>query len=146
VLVSFSGSRAERSFELNAAERKGRYPPPTPLSGAAFIDLERFALGRRFVNGHLGFTVTGAVSPDGRTVVTGGWDKRVLVHDAATGEVVTERTLGWLVRRVRFSPRGDTIAVAAWTPVNATNDGDSDPALLLYPLVLQEPRIVDDNR
>jgi hypothetical protein len=146
VLVSFSAARAERSFELHDAERKGHYPPASPQSGAAFVDVEHFTLGRRFVNGHLGFTVTGAVSPDGRTVVTGGWDKRVLVWNAVTGEVVTERTLSWLVRRVHVSPRGDTVAVAAWTPVNALNDGQSEPSLLLYPLLLDAAHVVAAQR
>jgi hypothetical protein len=146
VLVSFSATRAARTFELHDAERRGRFPPASPQSGAAFVDVERFALGRRFVNGHLGFTVTGAVSPDGRTVVTGGWDKRVLVWNAVTGELVTERSLAWLVRRARVGPRGDVVAVAAWTPVNALNDGESDPSLLLYPLALAAPHVVADPR
>lgn len=146
VLVAFSAARAERSFELHDAERKGRYPPSSPQSGAAFVDLGGFTLGRRFVDGHLGFTVTAAVSPDGRTVVTGGWDKRVLVWDAVAGEIVTERSLAWLLRRVRVGPRGDVVAVAAWTPVNALGDGNSEPALVLYPLVLDGPRWEKSSR
>jgi WD40 repeat protein len=142
VLVTFAAARAERSFDIHDAEQKGKLPPPSPQSGAAFVDVDRFALGKRFVNGHLGFTVTGAVSPDGRTVVTGGWDKRVLVWDAVTGEIVTERTLAWLLRRSRFAPLGDRLAVAAWTPVNALNEGDSEPALLLYPLTTSDSRVV----
>ncbi len=133
VLVAFSHAKTERSFDLYDAEKKGVYPEPQPSSAAALVDVERGALGRRFV-GHRGFTVTAALSPDGRTVVTGGWDKRVLVFDAESGTQVAERHLGWLVRRVRFSPDGGTLGVAAWTPVNALNEGDSEPALLLYPL------------
>jgi hypothetical protein len=65
----------------------------------------------------------------------------VLVFDATTGKAVTERELGWLVRRVRFSPDGHLLGVAAWTPVNVMNEGNSDPALLLYPLALERPQI-----
>ncbi|MCC7070639.1 MAG: hypothetical protein IT383_04910 [Deltaproteobacteria bacterium] len=132
-LVAFSHEKTERSFDLYEAEKKGLYPEPQPGSAAALVDLERGALGRRFI-GHRGFTVTAALSPDGHTVVTGGWDKRVLVFDAESGKQVAERQLGWLVRRVRFSPDGGTLGVGAWTPVNALNEGDSEPALLLYPL------------
>ncbi len=138
-LVTFSTTAAERTFAINDAEKKGQWPPPSSTSGAAFVDLSTGALGQRFVNNHLGFAVTGAISPDGRTVVTGGWDKRVLVWDVVSGNVVTERTMGWSVRRVRISPDGQTLGVAAWTPVNPLNEGDSEPALVLYPLVLQTP-------
>lgn len=133
LLVAFSHMKTERSFDLYEAEKKGLYPEPQPASAAALVDLEHGTLGRRFM-GHRGFTVTAALSPDGRTVATGGWDKRVLVFDAESGKQVAERQLGWLVRRVRFSPDGGTLGVGAWTPVNALNEGDSEPALLLYPL------------
>jgi hypothetical protein len=139
VLVSFSATPAERSFEINEAEKQGRFPDPSTRSGAALIDVPTFSLGRAFVGGHRGFTVTGALSPDGRVVVTGGWDRRVIVWDARTGEFVTERSLAWLVRRVRVAPTGDRVAVAAWTPVSV--DGDSEPALLLYPLELADVSI-----
>lgn len=137
VLVAFSHDKAVRSFDLYDAEKRGEYPEVSPKSGAALLDLERGALGKPFV-GHRGFTTTAALSPDGRTVVTGGWDKRVIVYDAQTGERVTERELAWLVRRVRFSPDGRLLAVAAWTPVNALNEGNSDPSLLLYPVALED--------
>jgi WD40 repeat protein len=141
VLVSFSQSKAERSFEINDAERKGEYPAPTSMSGAAMVDVDDGRLTTSFVAQHNGFTATAAISPDGRSVVTGGWDKRVIVFDAATGQPVTERQLGWLVRRVRFSPDGHLLGVAAWTPVNALNEGDSDPALLLYPVALANAKV-----
>ncbi|MDP2343813.1 MAG: WD40 repeat domain-containing protein [Deltaproteobacteria bacterium] len=136
VLASFSTLKAERSYDLHDAEKRGNFPPPSPTSGAAFVDVDAGTLGKLFVNGHLGFTVTGGVSPDGRTVVTGGWDRRLLVWDAVSGEVVTERSLGWLVRRARFTPDGHLVGAAAWTPVNALNEGDSEPSLLLYPMAL----------
>ena len=89
--------------------------------------------------------MTGSVSPDGGTVVTGGWDRRLLVWDAQSGEVVTERSLAWLVRRARFSPDGHLVAAAAWTPVNALNEGDSEPSLLLYPLAVAGASVVSSR-
>jgi WD40 repeat protein len=141
VLVTFSHARAVRNFDLNQDEHHGKYPPASAQSGAALVDVEHGTLLRQFVSAHEGFTSSGAVSPDGRTVVTGGWDKRAIVFDAATGDVVTERSFAWLVRRVRFAPDGHLLAVAAWTPVNALNEGNSDPALLLYPVLLAAPHL-----
>lgn len=143
VLVTFSHEKAERSFDVHDRERKGDFPPPLATSGAALLDVAKGELGRSFVGQHLGYTVTGALSPDGRTVATGGWDRRVLVWDVERGVVVTERSFGWLIRRVRFSPDGRLLGVAAWTPVNALDAGDSEPSMVLYPVALQAPTIVE---
>jgi WD40 repeat protein len=136
-LVSYSHAKAERSPELYEAEKKGTYPPPSPTSGAVLVDLASFELGRRLV-GHKGFTVTAALSPDGRTAVTGGWDKRLLVFDVESGKLVTERKLAWLARRARFSGDGRLLAVASWTPTNPIGEGKSDPSLLVYPVVFDQ--------
>jgi WD40 repeat protein len=141
VLVTFSHQKAERDYDLYEKEKKGELPPPSMRSGAALVDVESGTLSRQFVNQHLGFTVTGALSRDGRTVATGGWDRRVLLWDTESGEVVTERSFAWLVRRVRFSTDNSRLGVAAWTPVNAFNAGDSEPALVLYPLQLASPEL-----
>ena len=141
-LVTFSNERAERSFDINDAERKGRTMPASPASGAVVVDVATMQVVKSLVNEHLGFAVTGALSPDGKTAVTGGWDKRLIVWDVATGTVVTERSLAWAVRRVRISPDGRLLGVAGWTPVNALNEGDSDPSMVLYPLVLASPTVV----
>lgn len=142
VAVSFSHERAVRSVDVYQAEKRGDYPAVSPASGAVLVDLQAGALGRAF-HAHRGFTTTVALSPDARTLVTGGWDKRVVVFDARTGMEVAAREVAWLVRRARISPDGRTLGVAAWTPVNALDRGDSEPALLLYPLELQE---LDDTR
>lgn len=138
-VVSFSHARAARSFDVHDDEKKGRYPEVSQKSGAALFDATTLQLGKRFV-GHRGWTVTAAISPDGRTVATGGWDRRVLLWDAAKpAEPVTERRMAWLVRRVRFSPDGAFLAVAAWTPSNPTGQGESEPALNLYPVQFAAP-------
>ena len=108
---------------------------------AALVDVAAGALGKTFASQHNGFTVTAGISPDGHTVATGGWDNRVIVWDASTGQPVTEREVAWLVRRLRCSPDGRLRAVAAWTPVNALNEGDSEPALLLYPVALADAKV-----
>lgn len=141
-VVAYSHARAERSPALYEAEKKGIYPPPSPASAAVLVDLTRFELGRTFV-GHEGFTVTAALSPDGKTVATGGWDKRFFVFDAESGQKITERKLAWLLRRVRFSPDGRFLAAAAWTPTNPIGEGKSDPALLVYPVVFQDPAVAE---
>lgn len=143
-LVTFSPTVAERSFAMREAEKKGESPPVSAASGAALIDLSTSTLTKRFVNQHHGFAFSGALSRDGKTVATGGWDNRVVVFDVDSGAVVAERAFGWIVRRVRFSPDGRLLGVGAWTPVNALNEGDSEPALTLYPLVYDAPQLTPD--
>ena len=144
-LVTYSHARAERSIDLYEAEKKGLYPPPSPASGAVLVDVKTLELGRRFI-GHKGFTVTGTLSPDGRTVATGGWDDRLLVFDATSGKLVAERKLAWLLRRIRFSPDGRLLAAAGWTPANPIGDGKSEPSLLLYPVVFSDPKATGGAR
>ena len=140
-VVAYSATRAVRTYDVNNAEKKGVWPAVSESSGAVLVDLDTGALGRKLV-GHQGFTVTASISPDGQTVATGGWDRRVLVFDAVTGDVVTERSMAWLVRRVRFAPDGMRLAVAAWTPASAVGDGDSEPSLVVYPLAYDAPQVV----
>jgi WD40 repeat protein len=109
-------------------------PPPSAASAALTFTLAKLDPQRTFV-GHSGFTVSAALSPDGRALATGGWDNQVVLFDARTGATVARKELGWLVNRVRFSPDGTTLGVAAWTHPEATGSGDSDPAMLLYPLL-----------
>ncbi len=144
-VVAYSHARAERNPDLYQAEKDGIYPPPSPASGAVIVDLAKWELGRRLI-GHEGFTVTAAISPDGKTVVSGGWDKRFLVFDVESGKQITERELAWLLRRVRFSPDGRFLAAAAWTPTNPIGEGHSDPALLIYPVVFEDPTTTSGAR
>ena len=132
-VVSFSHARAQRSPEIYEAEKAGIYPPPSPVSGALVINLRDFSADKRLI-GHRGFTVTAAISPDARFVATGGWDERVLVFDVESGQLVHDEKQGWLVRKVRFSPDGRYLGVAAWTHPATFGLGGAAPSVLLYPV------------
>ena len=45
----------------------------------------------------------GGLSPDGRWVATGGWDKKVILFKAETGEPIAEQTHAGNLTKVRFS-------------------------------------------
>ncbi|MFZ9889303.1 MAG: hypothetical protein ACO3JL_17555, partial [Myxococcota bacterium] len=81
-VVAYSHARAIRTPDLYAQEKRGTFPPRSAASGSILLDLETFELGRRYI-GHEGFTVTAALSPDGKTIATGGWDRRLVVFDVA---------------------------------------------------------------
>lgn len=132
-VVSYSHAKPQRSPEIYEAEKAGVYPPPSPVSGALVVDLNDFE-SRKILVGHRGFTVTASISADGQLVATGGWDERVLVFDVASGQILFEDKLGWLVRRVRFSPDGRYLGVAAWTHPDSFRFGGPAPSMLLYPI------------
>jgi WD40 repeat protein len=75
---------------------------------------------------------TAGISPDGRSLASGGWDKRLYLWRDGQETPVAERGFGWSVRRVRFSPDGRLVGVAAWTPQKATGNQESDPAAALF--------------
>lgn len=101
-------------------------------SAAALVDVER-VLGKRF--GHRGFAVTGAfvagtVSPSSAAVLgqarPGGTRPR---------QQVAERRGVWLESAACFSPDGrNSGSGGVGRPSNVFNEGNSEPALLLYPL------------
>lgn len=133
--VSFSKEKAERSLDIHQDEKRGVFPPKNPNSGAVIYQVspDTYALTQNntFVGQHQGFTVTTALDPLGNVLATGGWDRRILLFDAHNGKLRAERAVAMPVRRLRISPDGRWLAVAAWTPAK---DGDSEPACLLYPL------------
>jgi WD40 repeat protein len=90
---------------------------------------------------HGGVVGTASISPDGRSLVTGGWDKRLLLFSEGSDQPRAERKFGWSVRRVRFSPDGRWVGVAAWTPQNPIGDQESDPAAALYQVLYNAPQV-----
>jgi WD40 repeat protein/serine/threonine protein kinase len=65
-----------------------------------------------------GIVTAGALSPDGKQVLTGGSDGRARLWDAASGEAVGQPlALGGAITRVAFSPDGATLAAAGSHPI-----------------------------
>ena len=89
--------------------------------------------------GHRGVVATAGISPDGASLATGGWDKRVLLHGEG---VPAEEKFGWAVRRVRFSPDGRWLLAAAWTPQNPLGEHKSDRSAGVWEVSYLQAEIV----
>ncbi|MCP4502365.1 MAG: hypothetical protein GY822_20610 [Deltaproteobacteria bacterium] len=144
-ILTYSHGKAARNPDIYEAEKNNTLPPPNATSAAVLVDTKDLSFGKRFV-GHRGFTVTGALSPDGKTLATGGWDKHTMVYDVESGKLIHDEEMAWLVRRIRFSPDGRSLAVATWTPANPFDDTTSEPALLLYPVIYDEAKTHSDAK
>jgi WD40 repeat protein len=129
--LAFSETKAKRTREIYEREKKQVVEPEREWDCAARVDAATGTVLQR-VHGHHGVVATAGISPDGKTLATGGWDKRVVVH-AAT-ELVDSRA-GWAVRRVRFSADGLRLVIAAWTRINVLGDHQSDPAASTVELI-----------
>lgn len=137
--VAFSREPAERTRAVYEREKKGLVEGPSPHDAAALVDAASGRVLKRWTP-HAGVVSTAAISPDGRSLASGGWDKRVFLHTEARSSPVDERAFGWSVRRVRFSPDGRRVGVAAWTPQLATG-GESDPAAALFDVRYAAPTV-----
>lgn len=134
--VAFSEARAERSREVYEREKKGIKEPVSDANAGAIVDASTGRVLRKW-SGHHGVVSTAAISPDGKTLATGGWDKQLRVWSTMDGQPI-ERQFGWSVRRVRFSRDGRLLIVAAWTPQNPLGDQKSDPSAVVYELAYSE--------
>ena len=130
-LITYAHQKAFRSPEIFEAEQNNLLPDPSTDSGALLFDLHNWAQKMNYV-GHRGFTVTGALSPDGRWVATGGWDKKVILYKAETGEPIAEQNHAGILTKVRFSNDNRVLAVGLWSPGSHMLQ---KPALLVYPLI-----------
>jgi len=136
--LAFSETKAERTKAVYDREKKGEVEPAREWDCGARVDvLTGKVLEKK--SGHRGVVASAGISPDGLTLATGGWDKKVIVHGPTP--LVDER-YGWAVRRVRFSANGRWLIVAAWTPQNPLGDHQSNPAAVVTEVVYTDASVV----
>ena len=138
--VAFSEAQAERTRALYEREKKGVVEPFSEHNAAALVDAATGQVLRQWTE-HRGVVATASISPDGRSLASGGWDKRLYVWREGEERPVAERLFGWSVRRVRFSPDGQRVGVAAWTPQKATGTQESEPAAALFSVGYAAPSL-----
>jgi WD40 repeat protein len=140
--VAFSETKGERTKAVYDREKKKEVEPEREWDCAARVDLMTGAVLEQ-KHGHRGVVSTAAVSPDGQTLVSGGWDKQVIVH--APTPLVDDR-YGWSVRRVRFSRDGRWLIVAAWTPQNPLGNNQSDPSAVVFEVLYERASVSAPGR
>ena len=136
--VAFSSTKSERTKAVYDREKKKELEPEREWDCGARVELETGAVLDK-VHGHRGVVASVGISPDGKTLATGGWDKKVILHGQPTA---IEDGFGWAVRRVRFSRDGSRLVVAAWTPQNPLNNHQSDPSAIIYDVVYGEANVI----
>lgn len=136
--LALSEAKGERTREVYEREKKKETEPERTWDCAARVDAKTGKV-LETLKGHRGVVSSAGISPDGKTVVSGGWDKTVVLHKALEPQV---ESFGWAVRRVRFSRDGRLVTVAAWTPQNPLNDHQSDPAAVVYEAVYSDASVV----
>ena len=135
--VAFSETKSQRTKAVYDREKKKELEPEREWDCGARVDLISGEVLEK-KSGHHGVVASVGISPDGKTLATGGWDKKVILH----GEpLAIDADYGWAVRRVRFSRDGRKLVVAAWTPQNPLNDHQSDPSAVVYEVVYAEASV-----
>lgn len=135
--LALSELKGERTRDVYEREKRKEVEPERPWDCAARVDAQSGTVLEN-LKGHRGVVSSAAISPDGKTVVSGGWDKKVVLHGAVESQV---ESFGWSIRRVRFSRDGRLLTVAAWTPQNPLSDHQSDPAAVVYEVVYSEASV-----
>lgn len=138
--VALSWDKAERNREVYLREKNKEKAPFHQEDSAAIVDAQSGQLLARW-HKHEGVVATAGISPDGKTLASGGWDNQV--HLWREGEPEPKATLefDWIVRRVRFSRDGRLLAVGAWTPQNALGDQQSEPSAVIYDVAYKSPEV-----
>lgn len=136
--VAFSETKAQRTKAVYDREKRREVEPERAWDCGARVDLNSGQVLEK-KTGHRGVVASAAISPDGKTLATGGWDKRVLLHGE---ETVVSDDYGWAIRRVRFSRDARRLLVAAWTPQNPLGNHQSDPAAVVYEVLYGEAEAV----
>ncbi len=139
--VAFSNDKAERNREVYQREKKGDPAPHSPNDYPAVVDVQSGQVVAKW-EGHLGVVASVGISPDGRSVASGGWDKQLLVFEEGTSPPVAKDEFGWTLRRVRFSEDGRLLGVGAWTPQKAVGNKRSDPSAVIYDVAYREADVV----
>ncbi|MCY1017233.1 WD40 repeat domain-containing protein [Pyxidicoccus sp. MSG2] len=138
--VGLSEQLPERNRTVYERERKHVEEPQGPFNTGALVDAQSGQVLHKWPL-HRGVVSSAAISPDGRSLATGGWDKKVYLFTEGADAARAEHVFDWSVRRVRFSADGRQVGVAAWTPQVASSSGDSDPAAVLLGVRYAEPSI-----
>lgn len=138
--VAFSATKAERNRTVYEREKKGLVEPPAEWNAAALVDAGSGQVLRKWTQ-HLGVVASAGISPDGRSLASGGWDKQLYLWSEGQEKPVAQRGFGWSVRRVRFAPDGRLVGVAAWTPQKAIGNQESNPAAALFSVRYAAPTV-----
>lgn len=141
VALALSEQKALRTREIYQREKDGVVEPQADGNAAVVLGLQGFRELSRQVR-HRGVVSAVALSPDGETFASGGWDRRVYVRPVGVGPEVGDWKAGWSVRQLRFSADGRRLVAGAWTPIVATGSGRSDPAVQLFNLDYASPRVI----
>ncbi|AGC42079.1 WD domain-/G-beta repeat-containing protein [Myxococcus stipitatus DSM 14675] len=128
--VGLSEQKPERDRAVYERERQGFEEPQGPFNAGAVVDAATGKVLHKWPV-HRGVVSTAAISPDGRSLISGGWDKQVHLFTEGESSARGTHSFDWAVRRVRFSPEGRWVGVAAWTPQVASSSGESDPSAVL---------------
>lgn len=136
--VAFSQTKSERTKAVYDREKKHEVEPEREWDCGARVDLASGQVLEK-KTGHRGTVATAAISPDGKTLATGGWDKQVILHGEPRS---LDADYGWAIRRVRFSRDGRRLIVAAWTPQNPLSSHQSDPAAVVYEVVYSDAKVI----
>ena len=138
--VAFSEALAERTRTVYEREKKGVVEPEAAGNAAALVDAGSGQVLQKWT-GHRGVVASAGISPDGRALASGGWDKRLVLWREGLPTPVEAREFGWSVRRVRFAPDGRWVGVAAWTPQKAVGNQESEPSAALFSVRYDAPQV-----
>ncbi len=137
--IAFSETKAERTKVVYDREKQKTVEPAREWDCAARVDIRSGTVVEK-KGGHAGVVASVAISPDGLTLASGGWDKKVILH-GMTDEVMHD--YGWAIRRVRFSRDARRLIVAAWTPQNPLSTHQSDPSAVVYEVVYSQAEVMN---
>lgn len=145
VALALSEAKAVRTREVYQREKDGVVEPLAFGNAAVVLELEGFTEQAR-QSGHHGVVSAVALSPDGQTLASGGWDRRVLIRPVGSGAGIGSWKGGWSIRELRFSADGRQLVAGAWTPIVTTGSGQSEPSVQVFALDYAAPRVVTTAR